>query len=523
MTTTGLERWGRLLLHAYPPEYRQRRGAEIVATLLDTARPGQRLPAADAADVVRAGLRERLAAAGPLVAAGARTTAPFSLALAAGISAYLWWRVEPSTVQIGWPYQTLGPLAYAGWIVAMLARTVLPAFAARAATIGSLVLTVATPVISAMSGVDRPPLWTILLLTGLGSLVLARGGPASTDERLALPTGTVAICLVALTLGRAWPNRPGAPTYYQPREVGAVIALTALVVLALTVRRPHAASGAVLLAIPLGWLGPYPAVPGFGRLAEVLFASCVAIAALFWLPSWPRPARLDPSFASIGSITVGSATGLAFFYSATGVSSYGVVTVLALLAAGACCGLTGGRLRSTWWATGTLTGLIAAWLVAVYDNNWSPSGWNDPDRTAGLVATLAFVPLTACALVAFRAVAAPARRSATTEATCSATAEAPVGTASAPDPTGVVSGAARRPADETMRAGPFTFGVRSGAAATLALSLAWLVPATVPYVMSWAPQLAVLIAGLVVATVIRPGPASGVAGQGVGTVDGRSR
>ncbi|MEU7934965.1 hypothetical protein [Micromonospora echinofusca] len=60
-----LERRYHRLLRAYPAEYRRARGAEIVGTYLDLAGPGRRWPSpADAADLVRGGLRQRLRAAG---------------------------------------------------------------------------------------------------------------------------------------------------------------------------------------------------------------------------------------------------------------------------------------------------------------------------------------------------------------------------------------------------------------------------------------------------------------------------
>lgn len=54
----------RLLLRAYPPAYRQYRGEEILGTMLDAARPGQRWPGArDIAACATEGLRARLGTA----------------------------------------------------------------------------------------------------------------------------------------------------------------------------------------------------------------------------------------------------------------------------------------------------------------------------------------------------------------------------------------------------------------------------------------------------------------------------
>ncbi|WP_434090352.1 hypothetical protein [Micromonospora avicenniae] len=62
---SDLERRYLRLLRAYPADYRRSRGAEIVGTYLDLAEQGQRWPSpADAADLLRGGLRQRLRAAG---------------------------------------------------------------------------------------------------------------------------------------------------------------------------------------------------------------------------------------------------------------------------------------------------------------------------------------------------------------------------------------------------------------------------------------------------------------------------
>lgn len=63
--TSPLERWYRRLLHAYPGPYRRAHGEEILTTLLDAARPGQRLPdPRQAASLLAGGLRARAVLAG---------------------------------------------------------------------------------------------------------------------------------------------------------------------------------------------------------------------------------------------------------------------------------------------------------------------------------------------------------------------------------------------------------------------------------------------------------------------------
>src|SRR5262245_33618276 len=83
-----LERRYRLLLKAYPRGYREHRGEEMLATMLETARPGQVRPdPRDVAEILRGALRERLGmhnAHG--LAGGLRIAGPISLAVAVAFS-----------------------------------------------------------------------------------------------------------------------------------------------------------------------------------------------------------------------------------------------------------------------------------------------------------------------------------------------------------------------------------------------------------------------------------------------------
>ena len=397
-----LARRCRLLLVAYPPAYRAQRGEEILGTLLDTATPGQRAPRfADAVDLVVSGVRLRIGAPamtgfdGGLVAA-----APIALALAAGISAFAWWRIEPIGDGAG-PgeqaflglFRTAGPMAYLAWVVAALVRVALPARAARPSLAVALGATVSVPVFTALTPYDRPPLWVIMALAVFGGLALA-GTPAgarpSMDERLAVLAGTVGLPMVASALVAAWPP-VDALGYYQPTiaRVGViaagavgVVATYALILLRRRGGDPEAAQrwfwATALLGLPAGWLGPFDSaglraaadasVPHFGRLAQVLLATGAATVVISGLAQRrPTPAATTPATAAppsgvsargplapdgplspVGFATLGFAAGLAGFLalgaserlgfaeSASRVPVQVVVTVLALFAAGLC-------------------------------------------------------------------------------------------------------------------------------------------------------------------------------------------
>jgi hypothetical protein len=507
---TVLERRYRRLLFAYPAPYRSARGDEIVATLLDLARPRQRAPrVAEAVDLVAGGVRQRLRASSIAgLAGGLAVAAPVALTLAAGISAFAWWRVEPARaeVYIGASrlfgvFRTLGPVAYAAWLLAALGRAVLrPAVSRFVVVVAVVVTVVVVPLLAVVTSVDRPPLWILMALAAFG--VLALGGTAvpATDERLAVTTGAVAFALSASAVTLAWPPPGGGwGYYYQPTiaRVGAVVAATVAVVAVVGVVRLVRGQPAdewlwatALLGLPAGWLGPFDSaalwlpggdvVPRFGRLAQVLLATCVAVATMSLLarrrgpggtPAQPPGPR---ALARAGAVAAGTAAGLAALVglATTGlaggapaghshaVPAHVVVTLAVLGLVGLVGWLPGGArpwLPTCWALLGAAAAaFVGSWLVAVYGNDWTVRGWADVAHTAGLAATIAFVPLAYCAATAARVLRAPG---------------------------------ARRPA------------TRRAAAMVLAFSVGWLGYLTLPHLLRWGPALLVFAACAVVLAV----------------------
>jgi hypothetical protein len=522
-----LERRCRALLVAYPAEYRARRGDEIVGTLLEAAGPHRRTPrVADAADVLAGGMRCRLAV-GTITGLepGLVIAAPVALALAAGIAMFAWVWVEPvsSGAYMGGPallgqFRTLGPIAYAAWILAVLARATLPTPTARGLVAVAIAVTFTVPVVAPLTTVDRPPLWVLAALVMFGVLALAgtsgsAGAPArpSAEERLGVVLGAIAVALGAHAVVVAWPpSGSGFGYYYQPTiaRVGAVAALAVGAVATVAVLRHLRGRGgrdwlwaAALLGLPAGWLGPFDSaglrvaadgsVPHFGRLAQILLASCVAAAAIGWLvgqhrPDRPKPTEPATELAAAGALALGSAVGLALFLALAGLGVVGfdgtpvragapghVLAAVAVLLVAGVVGLAPGR--GAWTETrrersdrsegrhrirlrgpvrAAASTSVIAWLVAAYDNGWTMTGWTDYPHTASLVATLALLPLGVCAVIAAR-----------------------VG---------------RRP----EAAG----GVRVAAATLVVLGGGWVGYASIPHVLSWGPVLLVLLAcGAVVA------------------------
>ena len=237
---TSSARWRyRALLRVYPLSYRRRWGEEIIATLIETAGPRRGGPRArDVADVIASGARQRLALIAPGGAAGLGRAAPFALALAGGISAYLWWRVEPTVHTGGFlgSWRTGAPVAYAGWLLAVVLAVVRPVWG-RVALACAIGLTLAVPALSLATTVERPPLWVLSVLLGLGIVaLLGRPSMTTVDERLAVPAGTVAVATVSVAVDRIWPV--AGPTYYQPTiaRVGVVLGLAAAVALSVALR-----------------------------------------------------------------------------------------------------------------------------------------------------------------------------------------------------------------------------------------------------------------------------------------------
>jgi hypothetical protein len=256
--------------------------------------------------------------------------------------------------------------------------------------------------------------------------------------------------------------------YYQPTlarvgiVVTAAVAIVAAIAVTRQVRRRTATPwlwATALLGLPAGWLGPFDSgglrlaavdpVPHFGRLAQLVLASCLGMVTIAWLArgratTEPGPPSSTP--ARVAALALGAATGLGLFLALIGLTR-APAHVVAGLAVLSVVGLLGRPRSARPLLAGVAGTLVLAWLVGVYDNSWSVRGWTNPAHTAGLVITLALIPLSASAFVA---------------------------------------------AQTLLRARPR--GERRPAAVlTLALSLGWIGYAALPYVLSWGPVLFVLV------------------------------
>ncbi|SCE88497.1 hypothetical protein GA0074695_1883 [Micromonospora viridifaciens] len=205
--TTDLERRYLRLLRAYPADYRRLRGAEIVGTYLDLAGPDRRWPSpADAADLVRGGLRQRLRAAGAAdFVPGVQLAAVLAFLTAAALAA-VWSVLElrPPAPEIGLPtigpFKTIGMVAWAAWLVAAVGYTLAPGRYARPLLWVAVLLTALVVPVSALAGLARPPLFVLAPQLALGVVALGMPERPPLAARAAAITGSA----LAATLAARW-------------------------------------------------------------------------------------------------------------------------------------------------------------------------------------------------------------------------------------------------------------------------------------------------------------------------------
>ncbi|MEU4679990.1 hypothetical protein [Micromonospora sp. NPDC023737] len=261
---SDLERRYLRLLRAYPADYRRSRGAEIIGTYLDLAAQGQRWPSpADAADLLRGGLRQRLRAAGAAdLIPGVRLAALLAFP-AAAVVAGTWATAETTAPTVDWvefgPFATVGVACWVAWLLATVVAAVAPARWARVAVGLALAVTVAVVPVSALAGVPRPPLFVLLPQMVLGLLALAL--PTGGGWRLRLPPLAAAATAVASTahgLGD-WSYRWGDPGTALTTSAPAVLVVAMLIAVALVLQGDRRGLWSMLLLIaPVGLLALRP-------------------------------------------------------------------------------------------------------------------------------------------------------------------------------------------------------------------------------------------------------------------------
>jgi hypothetical protein len=199
-----LERSYRRLLRAYPTEWREERGEEMLAVLLEWSPDHQTRPSVgDALNVVGNGLRARLAAViGWIPRDVTERTGILSLGGGAALSAYCLLFGEyvvpelrgQSLFSLG-PVYSAGSLLYALWLAAtLLAVTgVVRNLRRVAAALVSLTVALAAVHVASPNLITMPPLYLLALFAGLGAFGLGAPQAPTRSDRVAL--GLVASAL----------------------------------------------------------------------------------------------------------------------------------------------------------------------------------------------------------------------------------------------------------------------------------------------------------------------------------------
>ncbi|MET8354989.1 MULTISPECIES: hypothetical protein [unclassified Micromonospora] len=304
-----LERRYLRLLRIYPADYRRARGAEIVGTYLDLAAPGRRWPSpADAADVLRGGLRQRVRAAGAAdLVPGVRLAAVLAL-LAATSLAGVWAVLELRPAPPGFgepaagPFVSLGIMAWTAWLLAAVVHALTPGRWTRRAITLAVLLTVALVPAAALTGLPRPPLFVLLPQVALGLVALGASDGLPAPLR-AVPL--VAAGAASLAGTNLLPPDVFASSYYTwtvvpvlPSAAVAVLAVVVLLGAGLVLRRDHRGGWAgLILLTPVGLLALQPLAGAADGLPSRLVPSWAALAATAVLVALVGPALLPLALA----------------------------------------------------------------------------------------------------------------------------------------------------------------------------------------------------------------------------------
>lgn len=307
---TDLERRYRRLILAYPRWYRLRRGEEMLTTLLEGSRPGQRRPApgqAAALLVHGAATRLDLGEGGALGATAAAASSPTLAAAAVLSAAALAFGELLDARPTGWPplhrmgpFLTLGWVAYLAWIGAFVLDLVTASRLQRPAVAFAVTATVVVIPVGDAIGPGRPLLSVLAALVALGLPSLLRPGwtrARPSAGSVALGAGATLALLaatgaVALTQPSHYPLALAGSGFYQV-WLGQVLAAWAPVIVLATVAAVAALAvarrstlAATLAAWALPWLilsvghAPRPATRIVSlALFGLLMAAAAAIAA----------------------------------------------------------------------------------------------------------------------------------------------------------------------------------------------------------------------------------------------------
>lgn len=299
---TELERRYFRLLAAYPADYRRARGSEIVGTYLDLAEPGRRWPMpADAVDLLRGGLRQRVRAAGALhLVPGVRLAAALALLTATALAG-MWTVLELRPAPPGsgepsvGPFVSLGIVAWAGWLLAAAAQALTPGRWHRRAVALAVLVTVALVPAAALTGVPRPPLFVLLPQIGLGVVALGVSREQSVPLRVMPLVAAVGGLAVAgpSSNGFAWTYRAVTAELAMRGAAVVLLAVTVLLAVGLAVRADHRGGWALLILLtPAGLLALHTLAGAADGVPNAFAPNWTALAATAAVVALVGPALL---------------------------------------------------------------------------------------------------------------------------------------------------------------------------------------------------------------------------------------
>ncbi|MFY1616905.1 hypothetical protein [Micromonospora sp. WMMD736] len=317
---TDLERRYFRLLAAYPADYRRARGSEIVGTYLDLAEPGRRWPTpADAVDLLRGGLRQRVRATGATdLVPGVRLAAALALLTATALAG-MWTVLELRPAPPGFgepsagPFVSLGIVAWAGWLLAAAAQALTPGRWHRRAVALAVLVTVALVPAAALTGLPRPPLFVLLPQVGLGVVALG----ASRIQPVSLRVTPLVAAVAGLAVASAMPRNVFSSSYRaltaEPvlgNTAVAVLAVAVLLAVGLALRGDHRGGWAALILLtPVGLLALHPLAGAADGVPSAFAANWTALAVTAAVIGLIGPALLPVALAVRGRLARPSAPG----------------------------------------------------------------------------------------------------------------------------------------------------------------------------------------------------------------------
>ncbi len=254
-----LERSYRRLMRAYPVEWREERGEELLAVLLEWAPDHQVRPrVGDALNVVGNGLRARLAAViGWIPREVTERTGVLSLGSGAALSAYCLLFGEyvvpelqgHAILNLG-PVYSAGSLLYVLWLAAaLLVVTGVVRNLRRVATVLlSVTVSLAAVHLVSPSLVTMPPLYLLALFAGLSAIALGAPRAATRSDRVALGLGANALGWGISAMSAGDPLSGGGGFLFYRGTVSNLAQGCWLIVLA------HWLAGSIAARFSRGWL-----------------------------------------------------------------------------------------------------------------------------------------------------------------------------------------------------------------------------------------------------------------------------